>query len=217
MKTDLDIQHSVQYELEWEPIVDAAHIGVTANDGVVTLSGHVATHGERLAAERATKTVYGVRAVANELEVRLPDGHERTDEDIAAACASALKHHSLIPSGRIKPTISHGRITLDGEVEWQYQRLAAEQAVLYLPGVISVLNAITLKPRVSAADVKDKIERALKRSAGLDARRIHVRVDGGKVSLYGSVRSWIEKDEATRTAWAAPGVVAVDDRVVVSP
>lgn len=217
MKTDLDIQHSVQYELEWEPSVDAAHIGVTANDGVVTLSGHVATHAERLAAERATKTVYGVRAVANELEVRLPDGHKRTDEDIATACANSLKQHSLVPSGRIKPTVSNGRIKLEGEVEWQYQRIAAEQAVRYLPGVVSLVNAITLKPRVSARDVKDKIEQALKRSAELDARRIDVRVDGGKVSLYGSVRSWIEKDEAMRTAWAAPGVVAVDDRVVVSP
>lgn len=217
MKTDLDIQHSVQYELEWEPSVDAAHIGVAASDGVVTLSGHVATHGEKLAAERAAKNVYGVRAVANELEVRLPLTYKRTDEDIAAACANALKQHVLVPSGRIKPTVERGRITLDGEVEWQYQRDAADQAVRYLPGVVGVVNAITLKPQVSPADVKDKIERAFKRSAELDARRVGVRVDGGKVSLYGTVRSWIEKDEAVRSAWAAPGVVSVDDRIVVSP
>ncbi len=216
MKNDIDIQHSVQYELEWEPSVDAAHIGVTAKDGVVTLSGHVTSHAEKLTAERATKNVYGVRAVANELTVRVPGSHKRSDADIAGACADALKFHSSVPAGRIKPTVEHGRITLEGEVEWHFQKVAAEAAVRFLPGVVAVINAITIKPRVSAIDVKDKIEQALKRSAELDARRIDVRVDGSKVLLTGTVRSWIEKDEANRTAWAAPGVSQVDDRIAIS-
>jgi len=217
MKTDIDLQHHVQHELEWEPSVDAAHIGVAASHGVVTLSGHVASHVEKLAAERAARNIYGVRAVANELDVRLPGSHKRTDEDIATACVNALKQHSSVPQGRIKPTVEHGRITLHGEVEWQYQKLAAVKAVRYLPGVIGIVNAITVKPHASPVDIKDQIERAFKRSAELDARRVTVRVDGSKVSLHGTVRSWIEKDEAARTAWAAPGIVDVDNQILVLP
>jgi osmotically-inducible protein OsmY len=217
MKTDIDIQHNVQYELEWEPSVNAAHIGVAASDGVVTLSGHVATFGEKLAAERAAQNVHGVRAVANEIEVRLAGDHERTDEDIAIDCVNALKRHSSIPQGRIKPTVEHGRITLHGEVEWHYQRLAAAKAVRYLPGVVGVLNAIAIRPHASPSDIKDKIERAFTRSAQLDAHRVAVSVTGGKVSLSGTVRSWAEKDEAVRTAWAAQGVDHVDDRILVLP
>lgn len=217
MKTDIDIQHNVQHELEWQPSVDAARIGVSVSDGVVTLSGHVASYGERLAAERAATGVYGVRAVANEIEVRLPSSHERTDEDIATDCVNALKRHSSAPQGRIKPTVEHGRITLHGLVEWHYQKIAAEKAVRYLPGVVGVLNAIAVKPHASPVDIKDKIERAFTRSARLDASRVAVRVSGGKVSLSGTVHSWVEKDEAVRTAWAAPGVEHVDDRILVLP
>jgi len=217
MKTDIDIQHNVQYELEWEPSVNSAHIGVAASDGVVTLSGHVSTFGEKLAAERTAQNVHGVRAVANEIEVRLAGSHERTDEEIAVNCVNALKQHSSVPQGRIKPTVEHGRITLHGEVEWHYQKLAAAKAVRYLPGVVGVLNAIAVRPYASPNDIKDKIEQAFMRSAQLDARRVAVRVAGGEVSLSGTVRSWVEKDEAVRTAWAAPGVEHVDDRILVLP
>ncbi len=217
MKTDLDMQHNVQYELEWEPSVNAAHIGVAASDGVVTLSGHVATFGEKLAAERAAQNVHGVRAVANEIEVRLAGSHERTDEEIAINCVNALMQRSSVPQGRIKPTVEHGRITLHGEVEWHYQKLAAAKAVRYLPGVVGVLNAIAVKPYASPNDIKGKIEQAFTRSARLDARRVAVRVAGGEVSLSGTVRSWVEKDEAVRTAWAAPGVEHVEDQILVLP
>lgn len=217
MTTDIDIQHNVQHQLEWEPSVNAAHIGVAASEGVVTLSGHVVTFGEKLTAERAAQHVHGVRAVVNEIEVRLAGGHVRTDEDIAVNCVNALKQHSTVPQGRIKPTVEHGRITLHGEVEWHYQKVAAANAVRYLPGVVGVLNAIAVKPHASPSDIKDKIERAFTRSAQLDARRVAVRVAGGKVSLSGTVRSWAEKDEAVRTAWAAPGVDHVDDRILVLP
>ena len=216
MKSNLDIQHSVQHELEWDPRVDAAHIGVTAQSGVVTLSGRVSSYAEKVAAERAAKRVYGVHAVADELVVGLPGGEVRTDEDIGAACVAALKHHTLIPPDRIKVTVDGGRIALDGEVDWRYQKLAAEKAVRFLRGVTGVRNAIIVKPRVSPSDVKNKIEQALKRSAELDARRISVLADGSKITLLGAVRSWIEKDEAVQTAWAAPGVDYVDDQLVVS-
>lgn len=216
MKTNLDIQHSVQYELEWDPKVDAAHIGVAAQNGVVTLSGHVSSYAEKVAAEQAARRVYGVRAVADDLVIRLPGSDAHTDEAIGAACVAALKHHSLVPADRIQVTVDDGRIALHGEVDWRYQKLAAEHAVRFLRGVRGVRNAIVVKPRVSPTDVKNKIERALKRGAEFDARRISVLVDGSTVTLQGAVRSWIEKDEAVQTAWAAPGVDHVDDQIVVS-
>lgn len=167
-------------------------------------------------AERAARRVYGVLAVVDELVVRLADSDARTDEDIGADCVAALKHHSLVPADRIKVTVDAGRVALDGVVDWRYQKLAAEKAVRFLRGVTGVRNAILIKPRISPTDVKHRIEQALKRSAELDARRISVKVDGSKITLQGAVRSWIEKDEAVRTAWAAPGIDHVDDRIVIS-
>jgi len=216
MKSDMELKQDVVNELQWEPSVNEAHIGVTVKDGIVTLTGHIPSYAEKQGAETAAKRVYGVKAVADELDVKLPGSSKHTDADIAQACVSALKFNYSVPDERIKVVVSSGRVTLEGEVEWQYQRETAMNAVRYLSGVVSVSNNITVKACVSPSDVKIKIEAAFRRSAVIDARRVSVDARDGKVVLRGSVRSWVEREEAQQAAWAAPGVTAVENQLAVT-
>jgi len=215
VKNDKDLRRDVLDELEWEPSIDATEIGVTARDGVVTLSGAVKSYAEKLTAERDTKRVHGVKAIANDIEIRLPGTAERTDTDIARVAVEALKWRSSIPEGRIKVVVQNGWITLDGAVDWQYQKDAAFEAVHHLMGVKGVTNLIALKPRVSATEVKSRIEAAFRRSAELDAQKVRVETMNGKVMLHGDVHSWSERQEAEQTAWSAPGVTQVENLIAV--
>ena len=215
--TDRDLQEHVQNALDWEPSVNAAEIGVSVDGGVVTLRGDITSYSEKAAAERVALGVYGVKAVANDLNVRLGDGLKRTDTEIAQAVVSALRWNTMVPDEKITATVTNGLVTLKGHVNWEYQRAAAANAVRDLAGVRGVSNTITVEPHVSSVDVKSKIEAALKRSAEVDARRINVAIADSKVILSGNVHSWFERDEARRAAWSAPGVREVDDRIAVVP
>jgi osmotically-inducible protein OsmY len=215
MKNDLDLRRDILAELEWEPSLDAAEIGVTAHEGIVTLTGAARSYTEKLNAEHAVRRVRGVKAIANDIEVRLPGHAERTDTDIAAAAVGALKWKASVPQDRIEVTVTKGWITLEGEVDWQYQSDAALVAVHHLVGVKGVTNLITVQQRVSATEVKSRIEAAFLRSAELDARNVRVETRGGKVTLRGDVHSWSERQEAERTTWAAPGVVQVENLIAI--
>ena len=215
--TDRELQRHVEDALGWEPSFDAADIGVTVDKGVVTLRGDVATYTAKAAAERVALGVYGVKAVANDLTVRLVTGFVRNDTDIAQAAVTALAWNTFVPQNRVTITVAKGWLTLNGSLDWQYQKEAAARAVRDLTGVQGVMNNITVKPHVQAGDVQAKIEAAFKRSAEIDARRVSVTATDGKVVLNGHVRSWTERQEAERAAWAAPGVSQVDDRITVVP
>ena len=217
MKTDTQVQHDVLAELEWEPSIDASKIGVTAKDRVVTLSGNVANYAAKMTAERVAKRVYGVQAVANDLEVLLPGSSERGDADIAAAALNVLKWNTSIPQNALKVIVSNGYVTLEGQLDWAYQKVIAERVVRNLIGVRGLSSLIALKTRAKPGDVKNKIEAAFKRNAELDARRVGVESVNGKVILRGNVHSWAERDEAEEAAWAAPGVSDVDNRLTVTP
>ena len=213
MKTDSELRRDVERELEWDPSIDARNIGVAAKNGVVTLTGYVSSYADKWRAERIAKRVSGVTALANEIEVKLST--ERTDPDIAEAARAALKSDSRVPADRIKVIVERGWVTLEGTVDYYYQKSAAESDVRYIAGVRGVTNALVVTPKVSPTDIRMKIEEALKRSAQLDANRISVETEGSKVVLSGTVRSWAEREEAEMAAWAAPGVTQVENKIKV--
>lgn len=216
MGKDSQLQSAVMDELRWEASINAADIGVAAKEGVVTLTGFVRSYPEKQSAERAAKRVAGVKAVAEEIEIRLAGIYERTDSDIAKSAVAALAWNVTVPRDSVKVMVEHGWVTLEGEVGWQYQKKEAEDSVRNLPGVKGVSNLVQIKATVDTAHLKANIEQALIRNAQFDARQISVEAVAGKVVLRGQVRSWAEKEEAEHVAWSAPGVTKVENAVTVS-
>ena len=211
LMTDKVLRQTIVDELDFEPSIDSANIGVAVDNGVVTLTGHVASYAEKVAAERAVERIKGVQAIAENIEVRYP-GHKQTaDDEIADRALSMLGWNVQVPKDSVKVKVEKGWVTLSGAVHWQYQRVAAESAVRELSGVISVTNRIEVRPKVAPRDVKQKIIDALKRNAELEADGIRVDVVDDKVVLAGKVKAWHERGIAERAAWSAPGVKAVQD------
>jgi len=213
---DSEIRRRVLAELDWDPSIDASDVGVAVKDGVVTLTGTIPSYWQEKEVERVVKRIAGVRAVAEELTIKLPGNSERSDADIAQSALNGLRFNVAVPTKSIQVTVEKGWVTLDGQVEWQYQRAAAESEVKYLMGVRGVTNNIEIKPKVSTSDVKAKIEEAFERLAQLDANQITIEARDGKVILRGNVRTCDEKDQAEQAAWAAPGVTSVENHVVVA-
>ena len=216
MRSDSDIKRDVEDELRWNPDLDATDIAVAVKSGVVTLAGFTRSYSDKLEAEAAAKRVAGVLGVANDIEVRLPSLDQRPDPEIARDAIAAIQHRLPVVAEQIKVVVRNGWITLEGEVEWEYQRLAAERAVRRIKGLKGVSNTIQVKPRVPATEIKRRIEEAFRRSAEIDANRITVEAHDGEVILKGAVRSWAERQEAERAAWAAPGVRRVDNQITIS-
>jgi osmotically-inducible protein OsmY len=218
-RTDEQIQIDVLEELKWDSRVQPNEIGVAAKEGIVSLTGWVDSYSKKWAAERSAHRVRGVRAVVNDLEVRLPISAERNDPDVAAAARRALEWDAFVPTQQLDVTVSKGWVSLQGEVEWQYQKRAAERAVRRLSGVRGVTNLITVRPRYRPEpdELRRRVSDALIRSAETDAQRLEIDVDNDRVILLGTVRAWAEKNEAERIAWSAPGVTAVDNRIMVDP
>ena len=213
--TNTQLRQDITDELEFEPSIEAANIGVAVDGGVVTLTGHVSSYAQKLAVEAAVRRVRGVRAIAQEIEVRYPSHRETSDDEIAKRALDALRWDVTVPDEKIKLTVHKGLVTLAGEVPWQYQRSAAESAVRHLFGVTGVVNSITIKPKIQAADGKRKIEDALKRHAEVEAQAIRISVLNDKVTLDGKVANWDERDAVERAAWSAPGVRFVEEHLTI--
>lgn len=215
MKTDTQLQADVRSELAWDPSIQASHVGVAVQGGVVTLTGHLDTFAEKMAIERAVQRVQGVKAVAVELDVKLAPNHQRSDSEIAQAAETALRWHALVPADRVRIKVEKGWVWLDGELDWEFQRQAAQKAIRTLTGVVGVSNAITLKPSITPGDVKIRIRDALARHAEREARNIEVLVDGAEVTLRGRVDTWADRAAAQGAAWSAPGIGVVVNELVV--
>jgi osmotically-inducible protein OsmY len=217
MRSDSEIEQDVKDELRWDPEIDATDIAVLVKKGVVTLTGFVKNYSDKYEAEAGAKRVAGVVGLANDIEVRLPSVDQRPDPEIAREAADAIRSQLPISSEHIKVIVKSGWVTLEGTVEWQYQRQTAETAVRRIRGVKGITNSIQVKPHIEPSEIKREIQEAFRRSAEIDANRITVETRGSEVVLTGAVRSWIEREEAERAAWAAPGVTKVDDRIIVGP
>lgn len=215
--SDISLRQDIIDELEFEPSLNAAQIGVAVNKGVVTLTGSVGSYAEKIAAEQAVRRVKGVQAIAQEIEVRYPNDKKTADDEIAGRVVSILRWSAVVPANSVQVKVQDGWVTLSGEVDWQFQRAAAEAEIRRLSGVAGVINSVTIKARVQAADVKRKIEEALKRYAEVEADGVRISVlEDGKVTLDGNVHDWRERDAIKRAAWSAPGVTTVEDRLMIS-
>lgn len=216
MSSDSDLQRAVMAELTWEPSVTSAHIGVTANGGVIALTGHVESYAEKHSAEVAATRVKGVKAVAEEIEVRLPMDARRSDEEIAAAAIERLSWDVSVPKDAVSVKVENGWVTLSGQVDWYFQKDLAQQDVRRLFGVMGLSNQLTIKPKVDAADISDDITHALHRTWFYEPSKVNVSASGGRVKLTGHVGTYYDRETAANTAWAAPGVTGVENDIVIN-
>ena len=215
MKSDIQIQKDVMEELKWEPFLKASEIGVAVKNGIVTLSGQVDTYSKKLSAEKAAKRMAGVKAIAEDIQIGVSPAYNKPDTEIAEAVLNALKWHTVVQEEKLKIKVENGNVTLEGEVEWEFQRINAKTAIENIAGVRSVINLITVKPKIAASDIERKISAAFHRNATIDAGKITAEVMGSRVTLRGMVRSFTEKEDAENAAWAAPGVTGIDSKLEI--